>query len=121
MRDTLRLDLALPSVFIIAIIVLAASFLPDTFVNVLSSAQNWILTYFDWLFDWTVFIMLAVCVWVYVSPLGKSVIGGDNAQPLLPKSRWFAIVLCTTIATGLLFWGCAEPLYHLHEQPYGTD
>lgn len=61
--------------------------------------------------------MLLSCIAVYFSPLGKLRIGGEGAKPFLTKWRWFAITLCTTIATGILFWACAEPLYHLHFPP----
>ena len=47
------------------------------------------------------------------SPLGKYKIGGKKAVPRLNRVSWFAIVLCTTIAVGILFWGSAEPLSHL--------
>src|SRR3546814_19350815 len=43
--------------------------------------------------------------------------GGPDAKPLLDRWRWFAVTLCTTIATGILFWGVAEPLFHLNEPP----
>ncbi|SMP25636.1 Choline-glycine betaine transporter [Algoriphagus winogradskyi] len=46
------------------------------------------------------------------SPLGNYKIGGQNAIPRLKRISWFAIVLCTTIAVGILFWGSAEPLSH---------
>lgn len=69
--------------------------------------------------------MVLLCIAVYVSPLGKIKIGGKSAQPLLNKYQWFSIVLCTTIAVGILFWGSAEPIYHLSAPPSslpaGTD
>lgn len=120
MFERLRLGIALPTILLLVVIVIATFLMPTTFVNILSQAQAWVLEYFDWLFDWTVFAMLISCLLVYISPLGGKMIGGEDAQPLLSKQKWFAIVLCTTIATGLLFWGCAEPLYHLHEAPYGA-
>ena len=54
---------------------------------------------------------------IYFSPIGKIRIGGADAKPLLSKWKLFSITLCTTIATGVLFWGTAEPLYHLHQPP----
>ncbi|MGB0165520.1 MAG: BCCT family transporter, partial [Luteibaculum sp.] len=50
-------------------------------------------------------------------PIGRLRIGGPNAKPLIGKWEWFSITLCTTIATGILFWGIAEPIFHLHEAP----
>src|SRR3546814_3962121 len=41
----------------------------------------------------------------------------SDLKPLLGRWRWFAVTLCTTIATGILFWGVAEPLFHLNEPP----
>ncbi len=114
----LRLTVTIPTLIVIGLVTIGALTIPSTFVNVLQDAQSWILNYFDWLFDWTVLFMLITCVIAYVSPLGKLTIGGTSAQPILSKRRWYAIVLCTTVATGILFWGCAEPLYHLHEPPY---
>ncbi len=46
-------------------------------------------------------------------------IGGSSAIPILSRWRWFSITLCTTLATGLLFWGMAEPLYHYNAPPNG--
>ena len=64
--------------------------------------------------------MVLLCGAVYVSPLGKIRIGGEAAVPILNKWRWFSIILCTTIAVGILFWGVSEPLYHLDVPPRGA-
>ena len=114
----LRLSVTLPTLLFIGLVSVASLASPSTFVNALQAIQTWILEHFDWLFDWTVFFMVIATIIVYVSPLGNVVIGGEGAKPILPKSRWCFIVICTTIATGILFWGCAEPLYHMHAPPY---
>ncbi len=85
--------------------------------RVLQYFREVILLYFDWLFNLTVFSFGIICLIIYFSPLGKQVIGGPDSKPILDKKRWFAVVLCTTVATGILFWGSAEPLFHLHEPP----
>ena len=90
---------------------------PETFLIAVTSANNWILRYFGWLFSGSVFAMVLLCGWIYVSPLSRMVIGGADAQPMLTRRRWFSIILCTTIAIGILFWATAEPLYHLHQPP----
>lgn len=61
--------------------------------------------------------MLAVCVYVYFSPFGRVIIGGPDAKPLLTKWRWFTIILCTTIAIGILSWAAAEPMFFLSDPP----
>ncbi len=89
----------------------------EGFLTHATAANNWILTHFDWLFNSTSFFMVLLCVVVFFSPLGKLKIGGKQATPLLSRWRWFSIILCTTIAVGILFWGVAEPLYHLQSPP----
>ena len=54
---------------------------------------------------------------VFASPLGAVRIGGANAKPILKRWNWFAITLCTTIATGILFWGTAEPMFYVTAPP----
>ncbi|WP_420457746.1 BCCT family transporter [Neolewinella sp.] len=80
-------------------------------------ASDWILQHFDWLFSWSCSAFLLLLGAVYLSPLGRTVIGGVGAERLLSPWRWFAITACTTIATGILFWGIAEPVYHVSAPP----
>ncbi len=86
-----------------------------TFLN------DWILAKFGWLYAIATFSFLIICIWVYFSPIAKVRIGGKEATPFLSKWRWFTITLTTTVAIGILFWGTAEPLYHLHQPPKGLD
>ncbi len=64
--------------------------------------------------------MVILCSAIYFSPIGKIKIGGKDAIPLLNRWRWFSIILCTTIAVGILFWGVSEPLYHISSPPYSV-
>ena len=91
-----------------------ASFL--AYVNELST---WILQHFDWLFSWATFLFFVLLIVIYFTPFAHIKIGGPDATPILSKWNWFSISLCTTIATGILFWGTAEPIYHLHSVPTG--
>lgn len=93
----------------------------ESFLSSAKGINDWILQHFDWLFSWSTLAFLLLLVAVYFSPLAKVKIGGKNAVPILSKWKWFAITLCTTVATGILFWGSAEPLFHLHGPPDGIE
>lgn len=97
--------------------VLSSIFIPEIFSNKIENLQQVILTNFSIGFSWTALIMFILVILVFFSPLGKYRIGGKNAKPRLSKLSWFAIVLCTTIAVGILFWGSAEPLNHYFFPP----
>ena len=62
-------------------------------------------------------MMLLSCLIIFLHPVSKRRIGGEGAKPLLTKWRWFSIVICTTIATGIIFWGTAEPIFHVMSPP----
>ena len=87
------------------------------FVAAETAINDWILDHFGAAFSVTSVAFLLLLGFVAVSPFGKTVIGGAGATPLLGRWRWFAVTLCTTIATGILFWGAAEPLFHLNDPP----
>ena len=91
----------------------------NSFISLTTQINNWILGTFGELISVSVLFFLTLSIIAYFSPLGKLKIGGEGAEPLLTKWRWFSITLCTTIATGILFWGTAEPLFHLHAPPEG--
>lgn len=113
-------------VFFPPLVVLGATLLfgileNERFIAMAGAANDWMLDNFGWLFSWSAFFFLLILVGAYLSPFGKTRIGGAGAVPILSKWSWFAITLCTTIATGILFWGMAEPLYHLHGPPPALD
>lgn len=121
-QKTIRYGVILPPLIPLAVCAVASVRDPTGLVTNAQSWSNWILTHFDWLFNWSIFACLLLVLAIYVSPLGRVKIGGTNAKPLLSRWRWFAITVCTTIATGILFWGPAEPLAHLSNTPAaGTE
>ena len=83
----------------------------------LSGVNTWLLSRFDWLFNVASFAAVLLLVWAFFSPLGAVRIGGPDARPILSRWNWFAITLCTTIAVGILFWGAAEPMFHINGPP----
>lgn len=119
MFTSLNLRVFLPPFLLLLVssilsIVYEASFL--AYVNQLNA---WILKHFDWLFSWSTFLFFVLIVIIYFTPFAHIKIGGKDAAPLLSRWKWFSISLCTTIATGILFWGTAEPIYHLNSVPAG--
>jgi choline-glycine betaine transporter len=90
---------------------------PEKFLETLSFLNSELLKKFGSSFSIVVLLMVFSCIIIWISPLGNIRIGGEEAIPLLNRWRLFAITLCTTIATGILFWGSAEPIYHFNSPP----
>lgn len=86
----------------------------DAFLAGLNAVTGWILDNFAWLFNIVTVGCVATVIFVYFSPLGKVRIGGRKARPVMGFMNLVWITLCTTIAAGILFWACAEPMYQMY-------
>lgn len=93
----------------------------DGFYAMASAANSWVLNNLGWTYSITSFLCLVTIVVVYFSPLGNVTLGGENAKPILSKANWATITLCTAMAAGALFWGIAEPIYHMAAPPKGIE
>jgi len=109
-----------PFLLLLAVIILNFT-KEDLFTSSMNQAYTWVLDTFGWLVSLLSFVMLVLCFLLYISPFGRVVIGGPNAKPLLSRWQLFAIVLCTNIAIGVLFWGPVEPLYYFSQPPKSLD
>ncbi|PKM52077.1 MAG: BCCT transporter [Firmicutes bacterium HGW-Firmicutes-7] len=104
--------------FILLIIAIILNFINyESFLKITTLAKDFMTLQCGWMFSLAGVACLLVITATYFSPLGNVRIGGPNAKPLLKKSSWFAVTLCTTIAAGILFWGTAEPIWHLAYPP----
>ena len=79
--------------------------------------KDWITTYTGWFLVLTMNLVLATCVGIMVSPLGRLRIGGPTAEPEFSYPSWFAMLFSAGMGIGLLFYGVAEPMFHYVANP----
>ena len=96
------------------------------FSKTVTSANDWILDHFGWLFAICAFLAVILCIVICItcfwkSGFGNVRLGGRDAKPLMSLWNWFSITICTTIAIGILFWSTAEPISHLGSPPGSLD
>ncbi|MEM9693324.1 MAG: BCCT family transporter [Myxococcota bacterium] len=67
---------------------------------------------------WQGFLLLyfVVAIGLAISPWGKAKLGGE-VTPEMDRLRWLAVILCTLLAGGGVFWSAAEPMYHFTSPP----
>ena len=118
--NSLRKNVFYPPIILIFCTILFSQINNDLFSSSISKLNTLILENVGFLFSWSSFFFLVLLLITYFSPIANVKIGGKNAVPVLSKSRWFAVSTCTTIATGILFWGCAEPLFHYAKPPISS-
>ncbi len=87
----------------------------EQFLAGMHLATGFVVDNFAWTFNLVTLACLFAVIVAFFSPFGKVRMGGRKARPIMGFWDLTWITLCTTVASGILFWGCAEPLYHLYE------
>lgn len=95
--------------FIIGFGALTLAF-PETASLYLTSARNWTLAHFDWLFAAVPNIALLVLLFAALSPAGAIRLGGSEAKPEFGWLSWFAMLFAAGVGVGYMFYSAAEPL-----------
>ncbi len=116
-KHKLRPFVFFPALILLLMTILLNGLNPSAFLEVTTMAKNFMVVDMGWMFSISGILSVIVLVLIFFSPFGNIRLGGEKAKPLLKKSSWFAITLCTTIAAGILFWGTAEPMWHLAYPP----
>lgn len=89
----------------------------DGAATLFSAIKTWMCDYTGWFLVLTMNVVLATCIGIMVSPLGKLRIGGADAEPEFGYLSWFAMLFSAGMGIGLLFYGVAEPMFHYVANP----
>jgi len=89
----------------------------DAAVKLFSGIKGWISEYTGWFLVLTMNVVLATCIGILFSPLGKLRIGGADAEPEFSYISWIAMLFSAGMGIGLLFYGVAEPMFHYVANP----
>lgn len=104
--------------FLILTTAVVLAFINDAaFASVMTSAFDWSVNQFGWVYQLAAISILIFMFVIYFSPVSKIKFGGADAKPEFSNWNWFAMSLAGGIATGVLVWGVAEPLTHLMTPP----
>jgi glycine betaine transporter len=70
-----------------------------------------------WMFVLTSTAFVALAAVIAVSRYGRIRLGQDDDRPEFSTGSWVAMLFAAGMGIGLVFWGVAEPLYHLAGPP----
>lgn len=85
----------------------------EVFINVFTVLNNVFMEKLGWVASIVAVLCIILLIIAAFSKFGDVKIGGKHAQPKMKTFNWFAISLTSTLASGILIWGEAEPIYHL--------
>ena len=74
---------------------------------------------FGWLYLIIVSGMVFFSIFLCFHRVGDMKLGKDDDVPKYKTSHWFFMVFIASMGIGMVFWGVAEPIYHLASPPFG--
>jgi len=78
------------------------------------NTRDWIGDTLGWFYVLSTTFFLVTAFILMLSRFGKIRLGPDDSRPEFGTVAWFAMLFTTGMGIGLVFWGVAEPITHLH-------
>ncbi|MCM3662791.1 BCCT family transporter [Mesobacillus subterraneus] len=107
---------------ILLLMVLFGVFVPETLETVTANVQAFITNSFGWYYLILVSLIVLVCLYFLISPLGRIRLGRQDDRPEFSTLTWYAMLFSAGMGIGLVFWGTAEPISHyMISTPTGVE
>lgn len=100
---------------IAAIIAVLFTLFPEVSVYRLADLTQWVITRLDDEVIVLSTLAFVACMAICCSPLGKVRLG--DGEPEFGFWPWVIMLFTTGMGSGLIFWGVAEPVFHLSNMP----
>ncbi|WP_423409513.1 BCCT family transporter [Heyndrickxia sp. MSNUG] len=97
---------------ILLLLVLFGVFVPDSLEKITANIQVFITDSFGWYYLILVSLIVIVCLYFLISPLGRIRLGSQDDRPEFSTMSWYAMLFSAGMGIGLVFWGTAEPISH---------
>ena len=97
--------------------VLWGAIAPEKMGDITTAAMSFVTGSFGWLFILTSGAFVAFSAYLALSRYGNIKLGPDDSVPEFSKFSWVSMMFATGMGIGLMFYGVAEPLYHLNGPP----
>ncbi len=90
---------------------------PDQAGGVFSAVLNFINEKVGWLYIISFNVFIGAALYFALGRYGKIRLGGPAALPEFSTPAWYAMLISAGLGIGLMFWGVAEPIFHLTAPP----
>ena len=101
-------------------IVIAYFFIaPDQSKRVIDTLNNYILTNLGFVYVWIVLISLFLCIYIGGGRFGPIRLGQEQKE--YSEFSWAAMMFCSSMAAGFIYWGSIEWVFHYIKPPFGIN
>ncbi|HJE60155.1 MAG TPA: BCCT family transporter, partial [Nocardiopsis listeri] len=105
---------AISGLVVVVFVILGIAF-TQPLLDGAEAARDWIGSRLGWFYVLATTFFLGSAIFLMLSRFGGIRLGPDDSRPEFGTIAWFAMLFTTGMGIGLVFWGVAEPVTHLHE------
>ena len=99
------------------VFIAATLIFPDQAGGVFSAILSFINEKVGWLYIMSFNVFIGAALYFALGRYGKIRLGGPAALPEFSTPAWYAMLISAGLGIGLMFWGVAEPIFHLTAPP----
>ncbi len=85
---------------------------------IFSSGKDFIIGTMGWFYVVVVNVALFFVFWLLFSRFGDVKLGKDDDEPDFSTFSWICMLFSAGLGSGLIYWGVAEPMYHIQGNPF---
>lgn len=100
----------------LALFVLAALLLPEQVSTFVSDGAAFASRWFGLFWQVLLLATFVIAIGLALTPWARARLGG-LVEPQYGRFKWVAMIMCTLLAGGGVFWAAAEPMYHFTSPP----
>ncbi|GJL82459.1 MAG: choline transporter [marine bacterium B5-7] len=86
--------------------------------EVFSAGKDFIIVTMDWFYVLVVNLVLFFVFWLMLSRFGDVKLGKVDEEPDFSTFSWICMLFSAGLGSGLIYWGVAEPIYHIQDNPF---
>lgn len=116
-RTTLVPQVVLPSLAVLALLLIVCTTRPELADRAFGMAQRWVTSHFDWFYMLAVTGFLVFLIGIAASRFGDIRLGPDEATPEFSFVSWTAMLFAAGMGIGLMYFGVGEPMQHYLQPP----
>ncbi|MCM3409691.1 glycine betaine uptake BCCT transporter [Metabacillus litoralis] len=100
------------SLVVLSLVVIAGVIIPNQLEQITSNIQGFFSDAFGWYYLILVTIVLVICLYLLISPVGRIKLGNQDEKPEFSTPTWIAMLFSAGMGIGLVFYGTSEPISH---------
>lgn len=89
--------------------------------EVFAAGKDFIINTLDWFYVLVVTVTLFFIIWLMFSRFGDVKLGKPDDTPDFSTFSWICMLFSAGLGSGLIYWGVAEPMYHIQGSPFLTQ